>query len=108
MDLHRVAIQFPADRFRFVGIDPVFVDAAAREQTETGERENAVVLWEKDPYACGETVLRGKRRERNLGRRVWGYSQSAGREVARLLKWCDEGGSRGLSFDGTLPWAAEN
>ena len=104
VDLHRKAIHFPADRFQFVGIDPVFVDDAARIQTETGERQNAVVLWQTDPYACDVTTqLRGKRVERNLGRRRWGYSLSAGPVVSRLLRWCDAGGRLGLDFDGVLP-----
>lgn len=105
VELHRAAIHYPADRFTFVGIDPVFINDEERIQTETGERENAVVLWKKDPYACDvSTVLRAKRVERNLGRRFWSYTLSAGPTVARLLRWCDAGGKFGNDFDGVLPW----
>jgi len=104
IELHRRAIRFPVERFSYVGIDPIFRNAAEVEAFMAGEQNNAVTLWEKDPYACREGGLRSKRRERNLGRRYWAYRESAGPEVLKLLGWCDRGGRSGEWFEGRLPW----
>ncbi|KAF8253533.1 hypothetical protein K440DRAFT_657447 [Wilcoxina mikolae CBS 423.85] len=104
IDLHRRAIRFPVERFTYLGIDPPFKDPGERESVMSGEQNNAVTLWNKDPYACKEEGLRGKRRGRNLGRRHWGYRESAGPEVLGLLGWCDRGGRNGEWFEGRLPW----
>lgn len=96
VDLHRVAIRFPADRFDFVGADPPDV----REETLRGEQNNSANLFGRDPYGCSQPRLRKKRASRNPFRRSVAYTSSAAcPEMAALLRHCGP-----TLFSGSLPW----
>ena len=91
-DLHRAAIRFPADRFRYVSVnDPADLDAAARHEAANRAQFAA------DPYGVSG-ALAAKKRERDPLRRRHGYSVSCP-ELLPLLR------HRGPDiFAGPLPW----
>uniref|UniRef100_A0A7S2SSK2 DUF218 domain-containing protein n=1 Tax=Rhizochromulina marina TaxID=1034831 RepID=A0A7S2SSK2_9STRA len=97
-DLHRSALRFPESGFEYIGLQPEPGGAFDVERAAQGELENAVTLFEKDPYGCSAPVLRGKRLQRNPFRRTVPYSVSCP-EIRDLLAWCSA--SR---FAGPLPW----
>lgn len=90
--LHRAAVRWPAERFRYEGVnDPpeleknLFFEAARRE------------IFRLDPYGAG-TEPTEKKAARNFSRRQHGYTESCP-EVADLLRW------KGPDlFAGPLPW----
>ena len=90
--LHREAIRWPADRFRYVGPN----NPRDLAQALASER-NAIEAYTRDPYSSGER-FRAKRRDRNPFRRQNGYAVSCP-ELAALL------GHEGPElFHGPLPW----
>ncbi len=93
-DLHRRAIRWPLERFRFEGRNnPAKLGA-------TEERERSVeIAYLDDPYAAGPK-LRQHRRDRNPWLREPGYHKTA-QEMKELLGW--EGPKL---FRGPLPWDA--
>ncbi|KAF5101678.1 hypothetical protein D0Z00_000752 [Geotrichum galactomycetum] len=97
-ELHRAAIKYPADRFHYVGIDPPDLDQAAAAQ---GERENAYLPFQADPFGCHDKVLQEKRILRNPYRRTPFYVFSAP-EMFDLLAYCD----KNLHVFKKLPWAS--
>jgi hypothetical protein len=91
-DLHRAAIGWPEDRFRYAGANnPPHLDQALRAEEAT-ER-----LYLADPYS-GREPLQSKRDSRNPFRRQHGYGSSCP-ELLPLF------GHRGPEpFAGALPW----
>jgi len=94
--LHRAAIRFPIDRFRYVGIDPPkhFDLAKAR----LGEKRNSIRPFQADPYGCSSPLLHEKRLARNPFRRTDPYPLSCP-DLGGLLNWC-----RPEIFPRELPW----
>ena len=100
MDQHRAALQFPGERFAYIGLPPAgpaFDAAAARK----GELKHAVVPFLSDPYGCASPGLTSKRKERNPYLRTAPYTLSAP-EIAPLLAWCGP-----ALYSGALPWKSE-
>jgi hypothetical protein len=91
-ELHRAAIRWPRDRFRYVGAnDPPELAQALEAEQRTKAKYMA------DPYSSGPE-FQGKRQERNPFGRQHPYFSSCP-EVAALLR------HRGPeAFDGPLPW----
>lgn len=127
VELHRKAVRWPAERFRYVGIDPEGEAQAARNgevrrrsthilafSTTTHltialpslplQRHNGYLPYTADTYGCHPPLLT-KRRGRNPFSRFHSYYTSAP-ELAGLLDWCpgpQQGGQTTL-FPGALPW----
>jgi hypothetical protein len=99
-ELHRSALQFPAQNFRYVGIDPInpLFDAEAAKQ---GEYDNAIVLFRKNPFGCEENLLK-KRQIRNPYNKGIPYSSSVP-ILADFLAYC---GPR--PYSKPLPWVQDN
>jgi hypothetical protein len=92
-DLHRAAINFPKSKFLFSGVNnPVDLERAQR-----GE-EQAIALFEKDPYGAGDQ-LGSKREERNPFNRSHPYEKSN----PKLIELLRHRGTR--KFEGSLPWS---
>ena len=90
--LHREAIAFPADRFRYVGPN----NPLDLEQALASER-NAIEAYTRDPYSSGPR-FRAKRAERNPFRRQNGFAVSCP-ELVELL------GHEGPElYGGPVPW----
>lgn len=96
--LHRAALGFPAARFEYVGLQPSRGSRFDLNEASRGEQENAVKLFESDPYGCHDRALLGKRIMRDPFHRTEPYKLSCP-EIARLLEWCGPGG-----FPESLPW----
>ncbi|RDB24818.1 Uncharacterized protein C57A10.07 [Hypsizygus marmoreus] len=100
-DLHRAALRWPLDSFRYIGVDPNTEHSMAAEQ---GERENGFLPYTMDMYGCHSFLL-SKRRQRNRYVRFHSYYTSSPR-LRNLFDWCprelDEGGM--LLYQGDLPW----
>ncbi|KAK9469269.1 hypothetical protein V1512DRAFT_255866 [Lipomyces arxii] len=92
--LHRAAIRFPRNSFKFVGINP------PGEPPLQQERENAVLPFLADPYGCVQPLLISKRVVRNPFRRHAPYLDSCP-ELYGLLTYCS---SNGNIYEGSLPW----
>ena len=91
-ELHRNAIRWPRDRYRYVGVnDPPMIEQARAAEAITAAGYAA------DPYSAG-AEFRAKRDVRNPFRRQHGYSKSCP-ELAGLL---DHTGSE--LYDSELPW----
>lgn len=99
-DLHAKSILWPVNAFSFVGIDPPPSTGFNLEKSSRGEQENAVKLFETDPFGCFSEPLIEKRRARNPFFRSHNYEQTCP-EISRLLSYCGEGEFTG----GTLPWS---
>jgi hypothetical protein len=92
-DVHRRALRFPADRFRYEGVN----DPDTLEQNLSFEKARTA-LFERDPYGVTPDPAQ-KREARNVFRRQHGYRESCP-ELEALL------GHRGTEvFAGPLPWA---
>lgn len=97
-DLHRAALRFPPEAFRYVGLRPGgrFDHVAA----EAGERASALEPYRLDPYGCAaDRPLAAKRAERDRFHRTPPYSLVCP-EMRDLLAWCGPG-----YFTGDLPWS---
>lgn len=97
-ELHRAALQYPADKFEYVGIDPPDLNQA---QAARGEQENAYLPFKADPFGCKDKVLQEKRILRNPYRRTPFYVVSAP-EMFDLLTYCDHH----LHVFKKLPWTS--
>lgn len=84
--LHRQAVGFDADKFEYVGIDPVWGDD---EVPDAGELEHAFLPFQRDPHGCVERVLLRKKAERNPWRRQHPYAYTAP-EMKKLLLACNQ------------------
>lgn len=97
--LHREALRFPQDAFRYIGIHPS--GRFDHEAAEKGEKKAALVPYQSDLYGC--TVggpLANKRIERNPFHRTPPYGLVCP-EIRELLGWCGP-----VVFAGVLPWSA--
>jgi len=91
-DIHRKAIRWPVERFRYVGVnDPPRL--AENLPFEAARRE----IFRGDPYGWSEEPAT-KRDARNAQRRQHGYAESC-LELKNLLAWHGP-----EAFDGPLPW----
>lgn len=91
-DLHRAALRFPAERFRYYGVSQP-PNLAESEHFESLRRE----LFVRDPYGCSEESI-AKRGLRNPFRRRHGYAASCP-DLAGLLA------HRGPEiYSDPLPW----
>jgi hypothetical protein len=91
-DVHRRALRFPADRFRYEGVN----DPDTLEQNLPFEKARTA-LFERDPYGVTPDAAQ-KREARNVFRRQHGYRESCP-ELTALLAY------RGTEiFSGPLPW----
>lgn len=125
-NVHRTALRFPAQKFRYVGIDPPELktspasthnrDAVTENEPDAntfkkspryiqallGERKNALEPFIRDPHGCKEPSLVEKKRERNPFRRSHPYLLSCP-ELLNLFTVC----SNELSTEEVykdLPW----
>ena len=85
--LHAPALQWPSDHFSYIGVDPPVSTGFNLAQAKQGERENAALPFEHDPYGCHTPVLQEKRRERNPFARTPPYELSCP-EMKALLHYC--------------------
>jgi len=96
--LHRVAIRFPLEHFRYIGIEPPKASRFDLAKAELGEQRNSVLLFEADPYGCNSPPLLEKRSARNPFRRTNPYPLSCP-ALRALLDWCAPN-----VFPHPLPW----
>ncbi len=94
-DLHREAVRWPADRFRYIGVN----DPPELEKNLPFE-EMRREIFRLDPYGSSPEPSE-KRRARNAFRRQHGYAESCP-EIADLIRWQGP-----QLFDGPLPWLEE-
>jgi hypothetical protein len=97
--LHAAALQWPSDRFVYVGVDPSASTGFDLVESSKGEQENAAKPFESDPYGCYTTVLQEKRKERNPFYRTPPYELTCP-ELRELLNFC---GPEIISKN-KLPW----
>jgi folylpolyglutamate synthase len=123
VDAHCVAIAFPLDRVRFVGINPpgigspepsskgpdggVTIDGQVSSEKAEAMRGVSEVVdhWAEDPHGAGE-VLAGKRRQRNrwkVDQRLFLNDEERSRSKVRT-KLLHDGGEV-LLEGGIMPWA---
>ncbi|CAN0449799.1 unnamed protein product, partial [Laminaria digitata] len=97
-NLHRAALRFPAEEFRYVGLHPG--GRFDHEAAVAGELASALKPYELDPYGCSpDGPLASKRAERDPFHRTPPYSLVCP-EMRELLEWC---GSN--YYGGDLPWS---
>lgn len=63
--LHAPALQWPAEKFSYVGVNPPASTGFDLKRSTEGELKNAAAPFEKDPYGCHSKVLQEKRKGRN-------------------------------------------
>ena len=85
--MHAKALQWPEDRFVYIGIDPPATTGFDLEVSTRGEYENAAKPFESDPYGCHTDVLQEKRKARNPFSRTPPYELTCP-EMKGLLKYC--------------------
>jgi hypothetical protein len=78
-NIHAPAMNFPISNFHYIGIDPPASTSAKPNNFDlaastVGERDNALSLFEEDPYGCYKEKLIQKRKERNPFYRTPPYS----------------------------------
>lgn len=108
-ELHRKALRWPQERFKYIGLAPVNLLDPNSSLNELKEIENAMVEgekkvyleFEKDLYGCHLGLIE-KRRNRNLFRRFHPYLSSCP-DLSGILDWCPTNGID--EYRGTLPWA---
>ncbi len=74
--LHTPALQWPSDRFHYIGVDPPASTGFDLDQAALGELENAAQFFESDPYGCHSPTLQEKRKSRNPFARTPPYELS--------------------------------
>ncbi|KAI6026389.1 hypothetical protein PISMIDRAFT_674176 [Pisolithus microcarpus 441] len=100
-ELHRAAIQFPAQLFQYVGLEPPTSGGDSARARE-GEFQNGYRPYTADLYGCHDFLL-AKRRARNPFLRFHPYHTSAP-ELRGLLDWCPS--DPRTIYQGPLPWDA--
>ena len=85
--LHSSALQWPSNRFHYIGVDPSSSTGFNLQESSEGERKNSVLPFQTDPYGCHSDVLQQKRRDRNPYKRTSPYSLTCP-EMKELLNWC--------------------
>ncbi|GAB7341655.1 hypothetical protein MBLNU457_g0004t1 [Dothideomycetes sp. NU457] len=100
LQLHALAIGWPRDRIRVLGINPPF-SLSELDQVQEAERENAFALFEKDMYG-NDRPLKGKRIARGwTNSKLESISDGLEPKVRELL-WCRS--SAQSLHSGELPW----
>lgn len=99
-NLHRAAIKYPANQFRYVGINP----AKLSDKAVDGENVNAGIPFSKDPHGCWNRILVSKRRDRNPFRRSHPYTFSCP-ELYNLLTICNRRNNIPEEIYENLPWS---
>uniref|UniRef100_A0A0W0FWN4 Xylanolytic transcriptional activator regulatory domain-containing protein n=1 Tax=Moniliophthora roreri TaxID=221103 RepID=A0A0W0FWN4_MONRR len=97
MELHRAAIRWPKDRFRYIGVDLENEDGVVARE---GEIQNGYQPYSVDLYGC-HSLLLSKRRARNPFSRFHPYYTSSP-ELRHLMDWCPDDTT--TVFSGSLPW----
>jgi len=97
-DLHRAALRFPLEQFRYIGVDPPRKARFDLAKAELGEKRNSIRPFIADPYGCASFLLHEKRLARNPFRRTNPYPLSCP-DLRALLEWCKPD-----VFPHTLPW----
>jgi hypothetical protein len=97
--LHAKALQWPSQKFSFIGVDPDASTGFDLEAASKGESENAAKPFESDPYGCNTDVLKKKRMDRNPFHRTPPYELSCP-DMRTLLNWC---GPQFISVS-EVPW----
>mmetsp|Transcript_13689 Transcript_13689/g.40010 ORF Transcript_13689/g.40010 Transcript_13689/m.40010 type:complete len:198 (-) Transcript_13689:4236-4829(-) len=85
--MHAGALQWPANKFKYVGIDPPSSTGFNLEESSAGELNDAAKPFKSDPYGCSAPVLQQKRKERNPFSRTPPYQLTCP-EMKSLLDWC--------------------
>eukprot|EP00540_Astrosyne_radiata_P002550 CAMPEP_0116830626 /NCGR_PEP_ID=MMETSP0418-20121206/4865_1 /TAXON_ID=1158023 /ORGANISM="Astrosyne radiata, Strain 13vi08-1A" /LENGTH=110 /DNA_ID=CAMNT_0004459745 /DNA_START=59 /DNA_END=388 /DNA_ORIENTATION=- len=85
--MHAPALQWPASRFHYVGVDPSPSTGFDLEASTKGELENAARPFEDDPYGCHSEILQTKRKGRNPFSRTPPYRLTCP-ELRPLLQYC--------------------
>ena len=98
--MHVPALQWPEDRFKYVGVDPDASTGFDLAQSTKGELENAAKPFTTDPYGCHSPVLQDKRKGRNPFHRTSPYTITCP-EIKPLLQYC---GPNPFPKE-SLPWA---
>ncbi|KAL0072762.1 hypothetical protein AAF712_000525 [Marasmius tenuissimus] len=97
-ELHRAALRWPKERFRYVGVD--LENNEDNAVAEMGENVNGYLPYFDDLYGCHSTLL-SKRIGRNTFARFHPYHTSSP-ELRKLMEWCPDDSTD--LFAGTLPW----
>lgn len=71
--VHRKALRLPAEKFSYIGIDPLHAPPGKVDEMRGFEKGLSLAPFETDPYACFDRALREKRFGRNPGRRRSSY-----------------------------------
>jgi hypothetical protein len=98
-NIHAPALQWPAHRFHYVGVDPPASTGFDLEEATQGEVQNAAKPFETDPYGCNSKILQDKRKSRNPFSRIPPYELSCP-DMKELLHHCGPG----LFPKHKLPW----
>ena len=85
--MHSQALQYPAHRFHYVGVDPPESTGFKLEEATKGELENAAKPFQSDPYGCHSETLQTKRKQRNPFSRTPPYPLSCP-EMKEILQYC--------------------
>lgn len=98
-ELHRKALGFPRETFKYVGIDGVVTN----DELKKGEFVHAVKPFSSDMYGCRGSLLKKKisRDPMRSSHGIIGY-QHVCPEMSELLRFC--GNENGSIYDGVLPW----
>jgi len=97
--MHAPALQWPSDRFAYVGVDPPPDTGFNLEESTKGEHENAAKPFEKDPYGCHSKTLQDKRQQRNPFSRTPPYELSCP-DMKELLQHCGPA----IIEESKVPW----
>lgn len=85
--MHAEALQWPAERFSYIGVDPPASTGFDLAEATKGELENAAKPFQTDPYGCHSAILQDKRKQRNPFSRTPPYPLSCP-EMKDLLGYC--------------------
>ena len=83
--LHAPALRWPADRFKYVGVNPPDSTGFDLDRATDGETKNAAAPFEHDPYGCYSEVLKQKRKGRNPFHRTPPYVRMAYTKLDELF-----------------------
>lgn len=97
--LHANALNWPLDRFHYVGIDPPSSTGFDLVESSEGEKNNSLLPFKSDPYGCHSEILQQKRKERNPFSRTAPYELTCP-EMTAVLRYC---GPELISKE-KLPW----
>jgi len=98
-EMHASSIIWPPDQFEYIGVDPEESTGFNLAAATDGERKNAAVPFETDPYGCHSDTLVKKRMQRNPFMRTPPYELTCS-EMKNILTWC---GPKIYNME-DLPW----